>query len=117
MTVRHLKELLKNFNDDDRLIIDNGEYEANSANEIIFAYKIRVGGEPTYRPVVICQTKDDFDVSCELEAQLEHFQEENWDEADALARLLEFGFVLDDFKYDQDRYNWAKAVIEEHGLL
>lgn len=117
MTVRHLKEILKNFNDNDRLVIDNGEYEANSANEVIFAYKIRVADELTYRPIVICQTKNDFDVSCELEAQIERFKEENWDEADALMELLEYGFVLDDFKYDPDRYNWAKMIGEEHGLI
>lgn len=117
MTVRFLKELLKNFNDDDRLIIDNGEYEANSANEIIFAYKISVYGEKEPRPVVICKTKNDFDVPNELEAQMERFEKENWDEADALSELLEYGFVIDDFKYDESRYNWAKTVGEENGLL
>jgi len=53
----------------------------------------------------------------ELEAQIEHFKEENWDEADALSQLLEYGFTIEDFKYDESRYNWAKTVGKEHGLL
>lgn len=117
MTVGHMRKLLESFNDTDRLIIDNGEYEANSENEIIFAYKVKVHGEKEPRPVIICQTKNDFDVPNELEAQIERFKSGNWDEADALAELLEYGFTLDDFKYDRDRYDWAKAVGEEHGLL
>lgn len=120
MTVGRLKELLQNFNDTDRLVIDNGEYKATSANEIIFAYKIRTLGEPSARPIVIFQTKNDFDVPNELEEQLTHFKEaygEDYSDAENLSELFELGFVLDDFKYDQDRYNWAKKVAEDNGLL
>lgn len=71
-----------------------------------------VYGEKEPRPVVICQTKNDFDVPNELEAQIEHFKEENWDEADALSQLLEYGFTIEDFKYDESRYNWAKKSMD-----
>lgn len=117
MTVGHFKKLLDSFNDDDRLIIDNGEYEANPANEIIFAYKLTVSGEEKPRPVIICQTRNDFDVSNELEAQIERFRDENRDEADALTELIEYGFTVDDFKYDRDRYLWAMETAEKHGLI
>lgn len=120
MTVGRLKKLLQNFNDTDRLVIDNGERKATSANEIIFAYKIKMGKESTPRPIVIFQTKNDFDVPNEIEAQIEHFKtsyhDENFSDADILAELFELGFVLDDFKYDQNRYNWAKKVAEENLL-
>lgn len=115
MTVRHFKKLLESYNDSDRIILDNGGYEATKANEIIFAHKIKVAGEE--RPIVICQTRGDFDVPNELEAQIEHFQEEKWDEADALMELMEYGFTIDDFRYDKDRYEWVKQTAEEHGLI
>ncbi len=116
MTIGNLKKILDQFDDNDRLIIDNGEYEANPANEIIFAYKVLdSNGKP--KPVVICQTRDDFDVSNELEAQIERFQKENWDETDALMELMEYGFTVEDFRYDQGRYEWATKIAREHGLI
>ena len=117
MTVAHLKELLKNFDDNDRIIIDNGNYEATPANEIIYMYKILKGNGKETLPVVICQTRADFDVENELEAAFVHFQEENWEEADALDFLFNLGYTLNDMKYDLDRYEWAKRVAEEHGLV
>ena len=117
MTVGVFKKILDGFNDTDRIIIDNGEHEANPSNEVIFAYKVRHPDEKEARPVVILQTRDDFDVPNELEAQMKHFSEENWDEADALSELFGYGFTLDDFKYDETRYEWAKRIAEKYGLV
>lgn len=117
MTVKNLKKLLENFNDNDRVVIDNGEREANPANEIIFAYKVTLAGEDGPRPVIVCQTRDDFDVPEELEAQIARFMEENWSEGDALAELMDYGFTVEDFKYNEDRYLWAKETAEKYGLV
>ena len=51
-----------------------------------------------------------------LEKALETYMEENWDEADALSDLFDKGYVLDDFKYNEERYEWANRVASEHGL-
>ena len=117
MTVGYLKKQLEKFNDSDRIILDNGHYKADSRNEILYAIKLRPNNSEEPFPVVVLQTKDDFDVAAELKAALEHFSEENYDEADALSELFEMGYTLEDFMYDQNEYEWAKAVAEGHGLL
>lgn len=111
MTVRILKEILDGFDDDVRVIIDNGHYNADPRNEIILAFKMLNGNS------VVLQTRDDFDVSNELEATLEHYAKEDMDECDAMMELMEMGFTLDDFRYDDNRYEWAKRVANEYGLI
>ena len=110
MTVKMLKEILLKYNDDDRVILDNGHYEADSQNEVLYAIKLQPGNAKEPLPVVVLQTRDDFDVPEELEASLEYFQKENYGEADALSELFEMGYTLDDFKYDKTRHEWAKQI-------
>ena len=117
MTIKHFKELLNGFDDNDRIILDLGDnMKATSENEVIYAFKHRKSSESECAPVVVLQTKADFDVAEELEAALKHYEEENYEEEDALSELLEMGYVLEDFKRI-DRYDWATRVAEEHGLI
>ena len=54
----------------------------------------------------------------DLEAELEKYARDGWDETDALSDLFSKGFTLDDFsKYGDTRYEWAKTIAEEHGLI
>ena len=114
MTVKHLKEILDRFDDDDRIIIDNGEYNPNPVNEILLAFKVK-GCKG-----VVLQTRGDFDVKSELEARLEAVAQNEYyvdNEADFMIDLFEHGFTVEDFSYDPERYEWAKRVAEEYGLI
>ena len=117
MTVKMLKEILEKCNDDDRVIIDaDDNLKATPNNEIIYAIKHRRIMDPVCAPVVVLQTRADFDVEEELRAALEHYEEENWTEEDALAELFEMGYTIADFVgIGQD--DWARRVALEHGLI
>ena len=118
MTVRKLKEMLNQYNDNDRVIFDIGDtMRATPENEVLYAFKHKKGSEKDYAPVVVLQKRADFDVQEELEAYLDHCIDENIDETDALADLFEMGYTLNDFGYSLDRYNWASRVAKEHGLV
>lgn len=56
-------------------------------------------------------------VSAALTKALERYEKGNWDEADALSDLFAKGYALEDFSYDPVRYEWAKNIAEEHGLI
>lgn len=53
----------------------------------------------------------------DLEAKLKRYEEENWDETDAVMDLFEQGYTVDSFRYDPKRYKWAKRIAETHGLI
>ena len=61
--------------------------------------------------------ENDFDVEEELEARFDYYSRNDWDELDAVMDLLDDGFVIDDFKYNDDRYLWIKEFAEDHGLI
>ncbi len=126
MTIRRLKELLSEFDDDDRIILDRGDTtKATSENEILCAYKVKGNTDKEWAPVVILQTRDDFDVGEELLATMMNASLSWMDpdaeviyEGDLLYLLLETGYVLDDFKLiDTDAYEWALDIAEEYGLV
>jgi len=56
-------------------------------------------------------------VGFELEAKLKYFAEQDTDECDAMLELLKAGFTLEDFKYNEERYEWAKRVMNDYGLI
>jgi hypothetical protein len=117
MTVKNLITILSKYPDNDRIILDIGDtISANADNEVLYAFKHKRAGDEGYAPVVVLQTRADIDVSAEIEATLEHYQEEGWDEVDALLDLAEIGYQLDDFAYDKERYEWAKSIAETHGI-
>lgn len=106
MTVRRLKEMLANLPDDARIYADDGtdgSFEGNSE----FVEMCYCSWFPKK---VIFQTRDNFDYVEELEAKLEHYSEENWDEIDKIRDLAEHGYVAEDFDYDDDRHEWAERA-------
>ena len=113
MTIKRLKELIEYMPDDARIYLDDGDRMFEGNSEVIFA----VQGALQYRDKVILQTKNDFDVEEELEARLDYYSSNDWDELDAVMDLLDDGFVIDDFKYNDDRYLWIKEFAEDHGLI
>lgn len=118
MTVKKMKEVLNQYNDDDRIILDIGNtMKATPENEIIYAFKHKKSSDKDYAPVIVLQRRSDFDVQTELEAYLDHCIDENIDETDALTDLFEMGYTLNDFDYSESRYNWASRVAKEHGLI
>lgn len=117
MTVRKLKSILADLNDDDRIVIDNGDYfNATKENEIISVsrYADRKGG---FAPVVVFGTRNDNDVTEEIKGLLEQYSEEEWQEPDAWFDLTEFGYKLEDFEGDPERYEWAKVNMENYGVI
>ena len=52
-----------------------------------------------------------------IEACFTQYEEEEWEESDALSDFLEKGYTLEDLRYDTHRYEWAKRVAEEYGLV
>lgn len=113
MTVKILKKLL-NFldNDDARVILDNGEHYANPANEFIYAV------HPIGSDVIVLQLRSDFNVKNQLEACFQECAKQgDVEENEVLSYLFALGFTLDDFKYDDVRYEWAKKIADDYGLL
>lgn len=117
MTVKMLKEILATCKDTDRVIIDWGNtMKATDDNEIVGVLQHKRLCDDRMAPVVVLQTKSDFDVPTELEAMLNNFLEENADETDAVSELLEIGYSLEDFRAI-GKYEWAKRIASEHGLI
>lgn len=98
MTVRMLKKFLEECNDDDRVILDINENRVpNKENEIISVYRYKTSDELEYRPVVLLQTRDDFDWWEEKNAIIFHFQYDM--DPDTLKKtLLEIGYTEDEIE-------------------
>lgn len=113
MTVKILKRLLNLLdNDDARVIFDNGERYANPANEFIYAV------HPIGSDVLVLQLRSDFNVKNQLEAYFQECAEQgDVEENEVLSCLFALGFTLDDFKYDDTRYEWAKKIADDYGLI
>lgn len=112
MTIGKLKELIKNIPDNKRLYLDDG-MSLFEGNEVVALFE----GANGYDDRVVIQSKLDFDIGEEIEAMLERYAEDDWDETDALMDMMEIGYSLEDFKYNNNRYEWAKRIAEEHGLI
>lgn len=105
MTVRMLKKMLENVPDDARIYADDGAgmFEGNSEFVELCHCK-------QFPHMIVLQTKHDFDYVYEIEAKLEHYSEENWSETDMVMELSEHGYNAEDFKYDDDRFEWASKA-------
>ena len=81
MTVRILKHILSQCDDSDRIILDNGDLEANESNEILYAVTIHRMNSPSHVPVLILQTRDDIDENEEIMSFIAHRRTgEGWSE-------------------------------------
>lgn len=94
MTVRMLKKILSKCDDNDRVILDNGDLEANESNEILYAVTINKANSPIHVPVVILQTRDDIDEDEDLRAFIAHYhKDEGWTDEQIKNELLEIGYT------------------------
>lgn len=113
MTIRRLRELIADLPDDARIYLDDGTsmFEGNSEVILVGAYA------PPYDKMVLLQTRNDVDVSQELEARANWYSE-HWDEVgevDYWLELSEDGFTPDDF--DEDEREHAILNFENYGLI
>ena len=100
MTVRMLKKELEKFNDDDRIIIDLGDtFRAEDYNEIMYAYKHKKYIDKDYAPVVILQTRSDYDVEEEIKAEIAAKREHGMDSELIIKDLYERGYSYDEFEH------------------
>ena len=109
MTIRMLKEIIADLPDDARIYLDDGKggtYENNS--EIVDTLYCEY-----FPKKLILQTRDDFEYWNEIEATLDYYREEGYDELDAFLELGERGYTLEDFR-ETDRYEWAKEFTKTH---
>lgn len=99
MTVRMLKHELEKFNDDDRIIIDLGDtFRAEDYNEIMYAYKHKKYNDKDYAPVVVLQTRSDYDVDEEIKAEINFKRSFNMTVEDIAHDLIERGYSYDEFR-------------------
>ena len=109
MTVKKLKELLENVDDDARIYLDDGYRMFMGNSEVVILAHAK-----QFPKKIVLQTKADIDVPDELEARQQFYAEKGYDEYDFLLDCGEDGFVLDDFKYDARTYEWVKNISETH---
>ena len=109
MTIRELKKIIKDYPDDARIYLDDGEglFEGNS--EVVCVFR----GVVVYPKKVILQIKDNIDVGAEIEGTLDYYREEGYDELDAFLELGERGYTLEDFR-ETDHYEMAKEFTKTH---
>lgn len=51
-----------------------------------------------------------------LEEKLKKYEEEHYTEQDTIMDLYEQGYTADSFRYDPERYKWAKRIAEKYGM-
>lgn len=62
--------------------------------------------------------KDDIDLGEEISARFANASEIQIDELDFFLDLLDMGITLEDIRlYCQDKYEYSKSFMEEHGLI
>lgn len=112
MTIRHLKEIIKDLPDDMRVYADNGGKGMFSGSEFLCGFGATHDGECRF----ILQTEEDFNVAEELEAWCEYAGENDIDEQDFWTEFVEHGYKPEDFD-DADRTQWAYENLKNYGLI
>lgn len=110
MTIKHLKEMIKDLPDDMR-VYDSRDLE--SPEEFVSCF-VCDNGRKTF---FTFETRDDFDVETELEAMFDHFVDNDIDELDGAMLLVDMGYTAEDFDYNKDRRLWFETFTKEHGLI
>ena len=110
MTIRMLKELIKDLPDDMRVYADDGSYGMFSDNNEFLT-------TPHHNNMLVLQTRNDFDVADELAAWLDHVANEcDTSEQDFWIEFYERGYVPEDFGIP-DKISWARKQMENYGLI
>lgn len=110
MTIKMLKQLIKDLPDDMRVYADDGSTSLFSDNnEFLIA--------PHKGTMLVLQTRNDFDVADELDAWLKHEANTfNSNEQDFWIEFCERGYVPEDFGIPH-RIAWAREQLENYGLI
>lgn len=111
MTIRMLKEMIKDLPDDERLYLDNGS-DVFEGDEVVDICCI---ASPQGEHRVLARTRNDFDTSVVIDGMLEYASEieNNVDERDFWSDVDELGYKPEDFENEQ----WAREQLENYGLL
>ncbi len=97
---------------DDRIYLR----DISSDNEVVGTLKSWMpDGSETLR----LASKNNTDVAEDLEDWFKWASDpsNDVDELDFVTDLLDLGYVLEDFEYNNDRYLWMKEFMENHGLI
>lgn len=112
MTIRKLKEIIKDLPDDMRVCADDGSYGMFSDNNEFLSLVYAYGSDD----MCVLQTRDDFETDKELEAWCKYAFEHDVDEQDFWSEFAERGYVPEDF-HDEERARWARENLENYGLM
>lgn len=113
MTIRYLKELIKNLPDDMRICADDGSKGMFSDNS---EFVTLIYTKENENKICVLQTKHDFDLQEELQSMLEFASENDINECDFWTTFCETGYKYTDFE-DEERREWAKEQLENYGLI
>ena len=111
VTLKKFKEQIKDMPDDMILTVETPRMLGNNGNLVMYTAYDR---DKKYLAI---NCKADMDIGTELEARFEYAAKNQLDELDFYMELLDDGYTLKDFAYDEERYKYAKNFMEEHGLL
>lgn len=112
MTIRKLKELIKDLPDDMRICADDGSMGMFSDNNEYLTLVTKKGNTE----MCVLQTRDDFETAEELDAWCEWASENNVDEQDFWIEFAERGYVPADF-YDEEKEAWADKNLRHYGIV
>lgn len=51
-----------------------------------------------------------------LEEKIKEYEKKHYTDQDIVHDLYKQGYTVDSFRYDPERYRWAKQITERHGL-
>lgn len=109
MTIKELKEIIKDMPDDMRIYADNGKFSMfEDVSEFVFLVT-----DARHPKMAILQSKADIDVEEELRCIAEIAVEEGWSDDEFYREILDRGFTADDFP-DPEK---ARADMEYYGLI
>lgn len=117
MTIRFLKELIKDLPDDMRIYADDGSSGMFSDNNEFLTLLTQKGNSE----MCVLQTREDFDVSAELYTWCEWASENNYDEQSFWIEFAERGYVPADFSsanwVNEEKEEWAHRNLGHYGLI
>ncbi len=109
MTIKMLKEMIKDLPDDERLYLDNG-FDVFDGDEVLDLCCLE---SPQGEHRVLARTRDDFDTSVVIDGMLECASETNMNEQDFWIYVDALGYKPEDFENEQ----WAREQLKNYGLL
>lgn len=111
MTIKMLKEAIKDLPDDMRICADDESRGLFSDNSEFLSLCAAVGNDK----MCVLQTRHDFDTVNELYSWLENASESNQDEQDFWTEVYERGYTPADFGSEKE--DWAREQMKHYGLI